>query len=614
MDVVDTTITKDNPQLETKVETLEEECPTVTETETTTGEKNDDGVDKLDEDETNTIEPKQQSPVEEIKSEAPIIETKAKDSPGPEGEGTNTSVSADEASSSSKDDKIKELQEELSISLGKTLILTEERDMLRENSTDKSILEELQKSLEMQMSARAEAEDKLRQETEKRLLLEQMKESHDHTLLEKAKLEAEIEKLRESQEEDKNKITVMTNRINETKKGQSNKEREVKKLETQVNNLAQENTAIKAQLKEITEAKEKLDSFVEKLKAKCVERVKNSEALLQEERTLNEERKKKMKTFVESKAEELRVLKTQKSSISLELETCRKNLISTKELLAQEVNNNEMKDDRIKTLHDSLSRYKRDSEHLRGVGSSLEDELKISLSETEEHKFKRLTAKNELMNVLKKLDNEKSVTGKLKDGIKFTFTPKALSQQQLIQEGIRSLEKEIENLALRLGKPVPNLSPDLEAWATMNSNSNGENSSVATASSDRQKSNKPPRMVRREKSDMDTTRLISNLESETQRVSQGIMAMSTSLERLSLLLKEDEDRGCISVLSDILTNMSHKQTTSADANNNNSYSDSNNNADNGTRAAPSASERRRGRGGGKAYGRVPSSVLDKEVI
>ena len=58
---------------------------------------------------------------------------------------------------------------------------------------------------------------------------------------------------------------------------------------------------------------------MEKLKKKCVDRVKMSEAALVEERNLNEERKKKMKVFVETKAEELRAAKTANDELRAEL-------------------------------------------------------------------------------------------------------------------------------------------------------------------------------------------------------------------------------------------------------------------------------------------------------
>ena len=55
---------------------------------------------------------------------------------------------------------------------------------------------------------------------------------------------------------------------------------------------------------------------------------------------------------------------------------------------------------------------------------------------------------------------------------------------------------------------------------------------------------------RSSKADMDTERLISNLEQETQHVSKGIIALAGSIERMRSLL--NEDYGCMTYFSNIL--------------------------------------------------------------
>jgi hypothetical protein len=81
--------------------------------------------------------------------------------------------------------------------------------------------------------------------------------------------------------------------------------------------------------------------------------------------------------------------------------------------------------------------------------------LSRSANETEEHKNKRLAAKHELMTVLRTLEVERDVSNKLRDSIKFTFTPKALSQQQLLKESLEEFEAQLLKLSQRLGKPLP---------------------------------------------------------------------------------------------------------------------------------------------------------------
>jgi hypothetical protein len=91
--------------------------------------------------------------------------------------------------------------------------------------------------------------------------------------------------------------------------------------------------------------------------------------------------------------------------------------------------------------------------------SRMGDQMNVKLSqraqETETHKNKRLTVKQELMTVLETLEAEREVTSKLQDSIKFPFTPKALSQQQILKENLRDFEHELVRLSQRLGKPLP---------------------------------------------------------------------------------------------------------------------------------------------------------------
>ena len=58
---------------------------------------------------------------------------------------------------------------------------------------------------------------------------------------------------------------------------------------------------------------------MEKLKKKCIDRIQLTETALVEERNLNEQRKKKMKLFVEAKAEELRSAKNTNDELRSDL-------------------------------------------------------------------------------------------------------------------------------------------------------------------------------------------------------------------------------------------------------------------------------------------------------
>jgi hypothetical protein len=179
----------------------------------------------------------------------------------------------------------------------------------------------------------------------------------------------------------------------------------------------------------------------------------------------------------------------------------------------------------------------REGEHKK---DKMEMQMAKSAQEATLHKTKRLTAKHELMTVLRTLDSERELSSKLRDSIKFTFTPKALSQQQLMKEALKDLERELWQLSRRLGRPLPP-SPSnlfsLQEEETVDEETSGKKS----------------------RSEIDTEHLLSNLEDETQRVSQCIMALRSSIERMHMVLNEDGERNCVGVLQDILSAASGNQ-------------------------------------------------------
>eukprot|EP00549_Striatella_unipunctata_P025309 CAMPEP_0118714256 /NCGR_PEP_ID=MMETSP0800-20121206/26076_1 /TAXON_ID=210618 ORGANISM="Striatella unipunctata, Strain CCMP2910" /NCGR_SAMPLE_ID=MMETSP0800 /ASSEMBLY_ACC=CAM_ASM_000638 /LENGTH=187 /DNA_ID=CAMNT_0006620009 /DNA_START=199 /DNA_END=762 /DNA_ORIENTATION=- len=167
-------------------------------------------------------------------------------------------------------------------------------------------------------------------------------------------------------------------------------------------------------------------------------------------------------------------------------------------------------------------------------------ELHRSAQETEEHKNKRLTAKHELMVILRTLEAERAVSAKLRDSLKFTFTPKAQSQQQLLQESLQDFETELFRLSRRLNKPLPAATEAAEAF---DDGFSGEDPASPAAQRKKHSSGT-------NKSEVDSAHLISHLENETQRVSQGIMALISNIERFHVILKED--RNCAASFADFL--------------------------------------------------------------
>ena len=146
--------------------------------------------------------------------------------------------------------------------------------------------------------------------------------------------------------------------------------------------------------------------------------------------------------------------------------------------------------------------------------------------------------------MVRTLDVEKTVSSKLRESVKFTFTPKALSQQELLTECLRDFETELERLANKTGKT---LQPSPEVNEQTGGPSQGDEDSFHVNGSARRK-----KTSRAAKADLDAERLIANLEQETQQVSKGIMALSASIERLRGLLLDEHPFGCLNYFSNIV--------------------------------------------------------------
>ncbi|EJK63293.1 hypothetical protein THAOC_16058 [Thalassiosira oceanica] len=421
-----------------------------------------------------------------------------------------------------------------------------------------ALLVEVQSRLEAEMSQRAESDEKCRSLLDKLTSFETTMAKYDsledqleksnanlvQVVTEKSKLEQEIERLREVRETSEQKEIILSNRLNEAKKKEANKSKSAGILEADNEQLRDELKKAKDELETTAKAKARLESNMEKLKMKAVDRVKQAESALAEERALNEERKKKMKTFVETRAEQLREAKDSVNDMSKELDETRASLRSSRD--REDVYQKEADAAKLKyrELQRDMERMKRSSEQLQRMGANFEQELEKSANETEEHKKKRISAKHEIMQMVRTLDVEKTVSSKLRESVKFTFTPKALSQQELLTECLRDFETELERLANKTGKTLQP-SPEVNEQ-TGGSNQGGEDSFQVNSAARRKKTS------RAAKADMDTERLIANLEQETQQVSKGIMALSASIERLRGLLIDEHPFGCLNYFSNIV--------------------------------------------------------------
>jgi len=415
--------------------------------------------------------------------------------------------------------------------------------------------DDIQKVLQEHMTAKAEAEDKARQLGGKNQELEakvtELAEEIVRLQLEvvtareaKTSMQDEMRKIREQDDERERKQIALTSRLNAAKKKEGEQANLVERYEDEIRALEQDLEAAKKELSEVTESRSVLEKEIEQLRTSSGERIRHAERALADEQALNEERKKKMKAFVETRAEELRQTKEDNDLLQKELNQTNQSLMDLnnrwKQLHAQWV----QAQTRNRELQRDLNRIKKDSENLHKVGGTLETKLARSATETEEHKNKRLAAKHELMTVLRTLEAEREINAKLRDSLKFTFTPKALSQQQLLHEGLEDFEAQLQKLSQRLGKPLPpashNLAPvnDLSEH-TDHSNNDGEHGDDAAMVPSR--------------SNTEIQTLIAKLEYETQRVSQCIMALSGNIERMHMVLNASGERSCYTVLGELLT-------------------------------------------------------------
>mmetsp|Transcript_3338 Transcript_3338/g.8503 ORF Transcript_3338/g.8503 Transcript_3338/m.8503 type:complete len:897 (+) Transcript_3338:122-2812(+) len=492
--------------------------------------------------------------------------------------GEQTAIDADDNASvgnvnGDAEERTEEEDEWLSMGLGlgdalrQIVALTEERDsalvICKEKDDSKVnaevLLVEVQSRLMAEMNGRAEHESEVRKvrETlksyENRLKtyegmeddLEKAQANLVQLVTEKSKIEQEVQKLRELRDDSEQKEVVLSNRLNDAKKKEANRSTAAGRLEVDNEKLREDLRQTKDELENTSKAKAKLESNMEKLKAKAVERVKQADTALSEERELNEERKKKMKVFVETKAEELREAKESANDVQKELEETRASLRCSRD--REEASQKELEIARLKhrEVQRDMERMKRSSEQLHKMGNSLEQELEKSASETEEHKKKRMSAKHEIMQMVRTLEVERTVSAKLKESVKFTFTPKSQSQQELLTECLRDFELELEKLAAKMGKTLVPLQSETSEQSHAGPTGGDKISELSGAS---RKSKK----TRAHKADMDTERLISNLEQETQHVSKGIMALAGSIERMRSLLDDDNMFGCMTYFSNIL--------------------------------------------------------------
>jgi hypothetical protein len=437
-----------------------------------------------------------------------------------------------------------------------------------------AVMVEIQANLQNELNRRAEAEDKLRMATtECQLLSEEYKtfQLESQTSLdrvtkelemvksEKAELLKEVEQIREARDEQARKEMALTTRLNAAKKKEAVKANAAEHYEDQVEHLQQQLEEYKNNLESVNAERDQMNQELLEWKTYAEKRTKQLETALNDEKKLNDERKRKMKGFVEAKTEEVRAAKAEYISLQTELDQTSHSLKELnqryKQLHAQWVQSQT----RNRELQRDMAKLKKDSEKMLKAGGTLEARLSRSAQESEDHKNKRIQAKHELMSVLSQLEAERAVNARLQESIKMTFTPKALSQQQTIKEAIDEFEGALQRLSIRLGRPLPppplNSSHQLLLADPMGDRAS-DDGSVLTSEYDTLDDDdiRSGASASTNLSEINTNKVMHKLEVETQRVSRSIVSFSTSVERMHALLEGAGPRNCVDVFSHMFLN------------------------------------------------------------
>ena len=462
--------------------------------------------------------------------------------------------------------QVENLQRELNAA--QTLIMELQHHKKNENDhPGDTVMVELQANLQKEMTRRAEAEEKARIAIAKskrikedyttfkaksKSNLDKMTTNVESLTKGKKLMEKELVDIREERDEQARKEMALTTRLNAAKKKEAVKANAAEHYGDQVDQLELAVKEYESQVETLTAERDQLKVELGEWKEYAEKRTNQLEMALNDEKKLNAERKQKMKGFVEAKTEEVRAVKADYISLQTELDQTSHSLTELnqryKQLHAQWIQSQT----RNRELQRDAMKMKQDSEKMHKVGGSLEARLSRSAQQSEDHKNKRIHARNELMSVLGQLEAERSVNSRLQESIKMTFTPKALSQQQIIQEALDDFDAALQKLSLRIGRPLPPSfsSNDPSTFADNTSVDGGSSLGLNEANSGDDDSSK--QQGTSTLFETNGNKALQKLENETQRVSQNIVKFSANVERMHSLLDGGGTKSCVDVLSQIL--------------------------------------------------------------
>jgi len=462
-------------------------------------------------------------------------------------------------------EKVIMLQKE--IHAAHTLIMQlQHHENVQEDRPGDAVMVELQANLQKEMNRRAEAEEKSRVvmvqsqkigeeykifKIDTKDYIDDLTNKYESLIKERGDMEKELIQIRQERDKQGRKEMALTTRLNAAKKKESVKANAAEHYEEQADQLESDIERLQSSIGSLTVDRDQLQEERNQWKMYAEKRTKLLETALNNEKKLNNERKTKMKGFVEAKTEEVRSAKADYLSLETELYQNTHSLKELnhryKQLHAQWVQSQT----RNRELQRDMMKMKKDSEKMHKAGDSLEARLSRSSQQSEDHKNKRIYARNELMSVLGQLESEKAVNSQLQESIKMTFTPKALSQQQTIQEALYDFEGALQKLSTRLSRPLVPYTNDSMMGNNSGSvdNQSLDDGSIGTNSMNGKEDDDEGDGSCRLSS---TNRAVQKLENETQRVSQNILAFPAYVERMHDLLDGAGPRNCVDALSSML--------------------------------------------------------------
>jgi hypothetical protein len=368
---------------------------------------------------------------------------------------------------------------------------------------------------------------------------------------ENTSMKKELEQIRSERDEQARNEASWTTRLNGAKKKEGERAYAAEVFEKRTDQLQRELAQTTDKLAIVTAGRDCLKKDVANWKQFAEEKTHKLDSALKSERKHNDERKKKMKVFVEQKTEEVRLAKSDHLSLQTELDQTNRTLKELNQRFKQLHTQWVESQTRSRELQRDITKMQKDSEKMSKVGGTLEAKLSRSAMETADHKNKRLAAKNELMALLRQLEAEKEVSSRLRDSIKVTFTTKALSQQQTMSDALDSFEGAMQRLALRLNRAVP---PRNIPGSSLNVQQVPDDGSRADNYVSFQLGI----------SDANTSLVLNKLEAETQRVSEFVVSFVENVDRMNVLVDGSGSRTCVDALQKLLLTRGRSQISSSE--------------------------------------------------